>query len=158
VLTDFYIAFSPACFSLLGLWLVVLQINTRDLLGDPVRRRRAYGIGLHFALPGMMSLLALVDPQDQGFWRVSFAVISVGGAAVLIAVRGAIAGHSTLDNGAHLSAIILYLLIGVLAVVPNSLLREEAVLLVILVFLGFNAAWLLLYDTSLRSPDAETPG
>lgn len=158
MLTDFYIAFSPTCFSLLGLWLVVLQINTPDLLGDHVRRRRAYGVGLHFALPGMMSLLALVDPQNQAFWRVSFAVIAVGGAAVLIAVRGAIAGHSMLDNGAHLAAIILYLLIGVLAVVPNSLLREEAVLLVILVFLGFNAAWLLLYDTSLRTPGPEIPG
>jgi hypothetical protein len=38
--------------------------------------------------------------------------------------------------------------IGVLAIIPRSLLREEAILLTILVFLGFNVAWLLLYDSS----------
>jgi hypothetical protein len=45
-------------------------------------------------------------------------------------------------------AVLLYVLIGVLAMVPRSLLREEAILLIILVFLGFNVAWLLLYDSS----------
>ena len=71
VLTDFYLGFSPACFSLLGLWLVVVQINADRWLGDPVRRRRAYGGAMHFALPGIMSLLALVNPGSEGMWRVA---------------------------------------------------------------------------------------
>ncbi len=77
-----------------------------------MHRRRSYGVALHFALPGVMSLLALVDPQDSAFWRVSFAIVALGGA-----FRGGLA-----------------------------VLRTEAILLTILVFLGFNVAWLLLFD------------
>ncbi len=146
MLTDFYIGFSPACFSLLGLWLVVVQINADRWLGDPVCRRRAYGVALHFALPGTMSLLALVDPGSEAMWRVSFALIAVGGAAAMTALRGPFSGPIRLDHAAQVATIILYLLIAVLAVVPNSLLRQEAVLLIVLVFVGFNVAWLLLYD------------
>lgn len=146
MLTDFYIGFSPACFSLLGLWLVVVQINAGRWLDDPVRRRRAYGVALHFALPGIMSLLALVDPASESMWRVSFAIIAVGGAAAMAAIRVPFSGPIRLDHAAQVAAVIIYLLIAVLAVVPNSLLRQEAVLLIVLVFLGFNVAWLLLYD------------
>ncbi len=157
MLTDFYTAFSPACFALLGLWLVVVQIRADEWLGDQVRRRRAYGIALHFALPGMMGLLALINPASPAYWRVSFALISVGGAAVLVAVRGPLGGPVRIDYAAHVAAVILYLLVALLAVVPQSMARAEAVLLVLLVFLGFNVAWLLLYDrpASTPSPDAE---
>ena len=144
MLTDFYIAFSPVCFSLLGLWLVVVQLNTREWLGDQPHRRRAYGVALHFALPGLMSLLALVDPQNPRYWRVSFAVIALGGAAVLLAVRGPTPGPVRLGQAVHAAGVVLYILIGVLAIIPHSLLREEAILLTVLVFLGFNVAWLLL--------------
>ena len=88
MLDVFYGAFSPACFALLGLWLVVVQVRMREWQGSAVHRRRSYGVALHFALPGMMSLLALVDPQDPLFWRVSFAIIALGGAVVLALVRG----------------------------------------------------------------------
>jgi len=154
MLTDFYIAFSPVCFSLLGLWLVVVQINTREWLGDQPHRRRAYGVALHFALPGLMSLLALIDPQSPDFWRVSFAIIALGGAVVLLAVRGPIPGPVRLDHAVHAAAVVLYLLIGVLAIIPHPLLREEAVLLTVLVFLGFNVAWLLLYGEKYQPPPA----
>jgi hypothetical protein len=63
VLNAFYGAFSPACFALLGLWLVVVQIRMREWQGSTAHRRRSYGVALHFVLPGMMSLLALVDSR-----------------------------------------------------------------------------------------------
>ena len=88
MLNVFYGAFSPACFALLGLWLVIVQIRLREWQGSAVHRRRAYGVALHFALPGIMSLLALVNPQDSAFWRISFAIIAFGGAIVLATVRG----------------------------------------------------------------------
>lgn len=109
MLSGFYGAFSPTCFALLGLWLVVVQIRLREWGDSAPQRRRAYGVALHFALPGMMSLLALIDPADPVFWRVSFAVIALSGAAVL---------------------------------------------LTLLVFLGFNVAWLLLFDSRHSSPAA----
>jgi hypothetical protein len=159
MLDAFYGAFSPACFALLGLWLVVVQIRLREWQDSPPRRRRSYGVALHFALPGMMSLLALVDPADHVFWRVSFAVIALGGAVVLALVgrspaRGEPApAADPLGVAAYLAAIVLYLLIGGLAVAGGlAALRAEAVLLTLLVFLGFNVAWLLLFDTGHVAP------
>lgn len=161
MLDVFYGAFSPACFALLGLWLVVVQIRMREWQGSAVHRRRSYGVALHFALPGMMSLLALVNPQDPLFWRVSFAIIGLGGAVVLALVRGlplrggpgaaGPAGADQLGLAAFMAGIILYVLIGVLALRGGlAVLRTEAILLTILIFLGFNVAWLLLFDD--RSP------
>ncbi|MGH3124136.1 MAG: hypothetical protein ACRDND_24380 [Streptosporangiaceae bacterium] len=169
MLDVFYGAFSPACFALLGLWLVVVQIRLREWQASAVHRRRSYGVALHFALPGVMSLLALVNPQDPAFWRVSFAVVALGGAVVLATVRGfparsrpgaagapgppaaAPAGPDQLALAAYIAAIIIYVLIGVLAFKGGlAVLRIEAILLTILVFLGFNVAWLLLFDD--RSP------
>ena len=160
MLDVFYGAFSPACFALLGLWLVVVQIRLRDWQGSAVHRRRSYGVALHFALPGVMSLLALVNPQDPLFWRVSFAIIALGGAVILALVRGfplrsrpgpggvaAPAGPDQLGLAAYIAGIVIYVLIGVLALRGGlAVLRTEAILLTILVFLGFNVAWLLLFD------------
>jgi hypothetical protein len=160
MLDAFYGAFSSVCFALLGLWLVVVGIRLRDWQGSAVHRRRAYGVALHFALPGVMSLLAMVDSQVAAFWRVSFAIVALGGAVVLVAVRGFLvpaepnlAGvrnlpvADQLGLAAYAAAIVIYVLIGALAFVggPN-VLRTEAVLLTVLVFLGFNVAWLLLFD------------
>lgn len=161
MLNVFYGAFSPACFALLGLWLVIVQIRLGEWQRSAVHRRRSYGVALHFALPGIMSLLALVDPQDSAFWRVSFAIIAFGGAIVLAAVRGlplragrpgaaeaaAPVRPDQLGLAAYVAAIVIYVLIGVLAFKGGlAVLRTEAILLTLLIFLGFNAAWLLLFD------------
>jgi hypothetical protein len=56
-----------------------------------------------------------------------------------------------LGLAAYVTAIVLYLAIGALALFGGlAELRTEAVLLTILVFLGFNVGWLLLFDD--RSP------
>jgi hypothetical protein len=168
LLTDFYIAFSPACFALLSLWLVVVQLNTDAWIhGDQAHHWRGYGVALYFALPGTMSLLALIDPKDPRFWRVSFAVIALGGAAGMIALQApfwARAGFLArvrlleairseqpmrrIERAILVVAVLIYVLVGVQAIASPSLLRVEAILLIILVFLGFNVAWLLLYDSS----------
>ena len=60
-----------------------------------------------------------------------------------------------LGAAAYVAAVVLYVLIALVAVVPGMVaeigvlalpLRVEAVLLTILVFLGVNVAWLLLFD------------
>jgi len=168
MLDVFYGAFSPACFALLGLWLVIVQIRLREWQGSVVHRRRSYGVALHFALhfalPGIMSLLALVNPQDSAFWRISFAIVALGGAVVLATVRGfplrgVAAGQpgtagadapgrpDQLGLAAYIAGILIYVLIGVLAFTGGlAALRTGAILLTLLVFLGFNVAWLLLFD------------
>lgn len=159
MLNDFYTAFSPACFALLGLWMVVVQLRINDwkraddAKKSHIHQRRSYGVALHFALPGLMSLLALVNPHDPLYWQVSFIVISFSGAIVMYLLRGRIEHTPAwLDNTAYIAAIVLYLAILVFAI--PRLLRAEAILLTILVFLGFNVAWLLLYTGLPEDPGA----
>jgi hypothetical protein len=157
MLDAFYGAFSPACLALLGLWLVVVQMRLPQWQASeaaPAYQRASYGIALHFALPGLMSLLALVDSGDPVYWRTSFEIIALGGAVVLIALRGLFgrAADSRLGGGLALAVYVLaiaaYVAVGVLAFIGGpAVLRAEAILLTGLVFLGFNAAWLLLFNS-----------
>src|SRR5262249_11492659 len=78
MLTDFYIAFGTVCFTLLGLWLIVVQTRHAEWRGVAVYRRRAYGVALHFSLPGLMSLLALVNPDSTALWRGGRVVVVAG--------------------------------------------------------------------------------
>ena len=153
MLKDFYVSFSAVCFTLLGLWLIVVQTRHAEWRGSPLHRRRAYGVAMHFSLPGLMSLVALVDPESSALWRASFAITAIGGAVALIALRGPAPGKLGLT--AYISAIALYLLIGILAIAPHTVgrlgleaapVRVAAVLLTILVFAGVNVAWLLLFE------------
>jgi hypothetical protein len=159
-LSAFYGAFSPACFALLGLWLVAVQIRLPDWEEhqDSGYGRRSYGVALQFALPGLMSVLALVDLKNPDFWRASFVIVGLGGAVIMVATRGfpvppgrgaagvrGLPGADRLGLAAFLAAIVLYVLIAALALVGGGYaLRTEAVLQTTLVFLGFNVAWLLL--------------
>ena len=68
MLSDFYGAFAPLTFTVFGLWLVVVQTRHADWARSPVHRRRAYAVSLHFAIPGLMSLLSLGVQFGQG-WR-----------------------------------------------------------------------------------------
>jgi hypothetical protein len=47
VLNAFYGAFAPACFALLGLWLVVVQLRLADWRGSAFHLKRSYGVALH---------------------------------------------------------------------------------------------------------------
>ena len=170
MLDAFYGAFSPACLALLGLWLVVVQLRLPQWQASeaaPAYQRASYGIALLFALPALMSLLALVDSGDPTYWRTSFEIIALGGVVVLITLRGlpgqpgtgrgaARAAGSRLGGGlglaAYVVAIAAYLAVGALAFIGGpAVLRVEAILLTGLVFVGFNAAWLLLFDSGANS-------
>ena len=163
MLTDFYTAFGTVCFTLLGLWMVVLQTRHEEWRGVAVQRRRAYGVALYFSLPGLMSLLSLVDSASTTLWRVSFAIVAAGGAIVLVLLRGSLPGWVGL--AAYLAAVALYVLIAVVAVVPSVVadvgmsvrpLRVEAVLLTILVFFGANVALMLLFEETPEASNSDS--
>jgi len=152
MLTDFYVAFATVCFTLLGLWIIVVQTRHAEWRHSAIHRRRAYGVALHFSLPGLMSLLSLVDPASTTLWRIAFAIVA-GGVMALALVRGP--APTGLGAAAYGAAVVLYVLIALVAVAPGLVadigvlalpLRVEAVLLTILVFLGVNVAWLLLFE------------
>ena len=152
MLDQFYEAFSPACFGLLGLWMVVVQIRD-DLRHNGPYRQVSYGIALCFALPGIMSVLALVDETDPAYWQVSFIIVALGGAIVIYRVHHKVPNLERHHVFTYLSAIGLYLAIGLLAFVARlaksagpELLRVDAILLTVVIFLGFNAAWWMLFS------------
>jgi hypothetical protein len=149
MLTDFYTAFSPACLSLLGLWLVVITINARAWL-DPVHQPHVYAVALYFTAPGMMSLLALTNPLSTLTWRISFIIVSLLGGAGLVLFGRLHHGqpHDRLAVSDHVVqwiAIGLYLAIAVLAFIPLHTLRAEGVLLTVLVLLGIHVALRLMF-------------
>lgn len=156
MLTAFYTAFSPACFSLLGLWLVVISINASAWLA-PHRQKQAYAVALYFAAPGTMSLLALINSLNGSLWRVFFIIVSVLGIAGLVLYgrldrwRHHDPGHvgdlvvDVSDYVLHWVAIGLYLAIAVLAFTPLHTLRIEGVLLTVLVLLGVHVAMRLMF-------------
>lgn len=158
MLADFYLAFSTVSFTLLGLWIIVVQTRHAEWRRFSVHRRRAYGVALHFSLPGLMGLLSLIDPSSTALWRISFAIAAAGGAIVLVLVRGP--APTWLGLAGYLAAVLLYALIAIVAIAPGVVadlglsarpLRIEAVLLTLLVFLGVNVAWLLLFDETSSS-------
>jgi hypothetical protein len=163
MLTDFYIAFATVCFTLLGLWVVVVQTRHADWRRNPVHRRRAYGVSLHFSMPGLMGLLALVDPASAALWRISFAIVAAGGAIVLTLVRGP--APTWLGMASYVLAVLIYVLVAVVAIAPTLVadvgisappVRVEAILLSLLMFLGINVAWLLLFDQSGSPANADS--
>lgn len=153
----FYQAFAPTSFTLLGLRLIVVQARHAEWRRSALHRRRTYAITLNSALPGLMGLLSLVDPTDTTIWRASFAAV-VGAIAIPLIVGPK---PSREGRGVPLAALVaasvfvLYVLVVVLALAPSLLpslgvdlnaLRGEAILLSLIVFLGINVAWLLMFD------------
>jgi hypothetical protein len=153
MLTDFYVAFATVCFTLLGLWIIVVQTRHGEWRQSAVHRRRAYGVALHFSLPGLMSLLSLVDPAQhravadlvchrRRWWRPgpgpgAGSRANRAGRGGLWGRGGPVSPDRPGGGGAwH----------GRRHRVLARPLRVEAVLLTMLVFLGVNVAWLLLFD------------
>jgi hypothetical protein len=160
MLNDFYAAFAPLSFTVYGLWLIVVQTRHADWRRSPEHRRRAYAVSLHFAIPGLMSLLALVDPANTTVWRVSFALSASLGAIILAYLQFSAVPtpRGRLWQLESTTSIVLYVLVVLVAAAPRlardigAPLRVEAVLLSLIVFLGINVAWALMFD------DVPAPG
>jgi hypothetical protein len=155
-MSDFYPAFSSTCFVVLTLWLMTVTQRHTDWRDDDYKKLRAFGIGLYFSLPGIMTLISLVDPTSPRLWEWSYTVVALGGAVVIAVLfrqsRRNPAGPDQLTKFAYPVAIALYLAIGVIAIV--GLTRQQAhtenhvdqVLLAVMLFLGVNVAWWLIFE------------
>lgn len=156
VLTTYYTAFSPSCFSLLGLWLLIIGINAGAWLDSGrLRQRQVYAVAQFFAAPGTMSLLALINPDSTVVWRVVFSLISLIGVGC-IALYGPVHNehsHDLLDISDHFvywGTLALYLAIAALAMTPAPILEYEGVLLTALMLVGIHVALRLMIAT--RTP------
>jgi hypothetical protein len=153
----FYQSVSTASFTLLGLWLVVVQ--ARDEWRFTVARRRmAYIVSLHFLLPGAMSVLALSAPDQAIVWRVSFAVagaIGVVGVAMITQTMRQDADAPRIVRWLQWVVLPIYVLVTALAIAPGIVqavglgltpLQTEAIVLSLLLFFGVQTAWFLLVE------------
>ena len=79
----FYAAVAGISFTLLGLWWVVVITRT-EWRQSPARRLLAYTVSLHFLLPGMMSILSIIAPDEPLVWRTVFSLAGALGVAGVI--------------------------------------------------------------------------
>ena len=157
-LTSFYDAFAPLCFTLLGLWLIVVQTRHEEWRRSPAHRTSAYALSLNFALPGTMALLALIDPGNETIWRASFATVAFGALGVLgwLTTRGPGRARTGLLASATTGVVgVLYLVIAVVALAPAVVsdvgvdllpLEVEELFLSVLVLVAVNVAWFLMFE------------
>ena len=164
--TVFYAAFAPLSFTVLGLWFLIVQTRDKDWSVSPAHHRLASAVSLQLALPGLMSLFSLVDPESTSLWRTSFAVTALLGAAGLIGL--ALGGWpdrrtSRVVEVGRACAAALFMLVAVVAIAPGTVhgvglaarpIQVEAFFLSLIVFLGMCVAWLLMFE-EVRSPAPE---
>jgi hypothetical protein len=159
----FYVTVSAISFTLLGLWWVVVQ-DRETWRMNVARRRMAYVVSLHFVLPGVMSVLALVAPDQNILWRLTFltaGVLGLIGAGYVVRTLTDEADCPRLVRVIEWVAIPIYAIIAVVAVVPEAVkriglnltpLQVEGISLAILLFFGVQAAWILMVEPPRESP------
>ena len=153
----FYATTSAVSFTLLGFWWVVVQFRHDQMTLDRGRRRLAFVVSLHFILPGLMSLGALLTGDAPIVWRLTFGTAGIAGmVAVVVASRGiedptgAIASIGRFEWVAFPLYAILTLVAFRPEIVQDSIqlapLQVEGVVMTFLVFLGIMFAWLLFTE------------
>ena len=153
--TAFYGILAGLSFTLLGLWWVAC-LARREWVTDRLGRGMSYVVSMHFVLPGAMSLLALVAPDLPAMWRVTFSISGALGVLGTILILVQTRRRASRDAGVLVTlqwvAIPLYALVTVVAAVPQLVggigltpIQVEATLLVILILLGTQSAWLVSF-------------
>lgn len=151
----FYGILSGLSFTLLGLWWLACQAR-EAWLADRSGRLMAYLVSLHFVLPGAMSLLSLVAPDVPAIWRATFTTAGALGILATLLIVGALRRHAAVQTGSvrllQWVALPLYAAVTVVAAVPGVVggiglapIQVEAILLIVLVLLGTQSAWLLTF-------------
>jgi hypothetical protein len=153
----FYATTSAVSFTLLGFWWVVVQFRHEEMTQDPGRRRLAFVVSLHFVLPGLMSLGALLTGDAPAVWRLTFGLAGIAGmTAVVVASRGIKepTGAIAMIGRYEWIALPLYAVLTLVAIRPDLVqpavglapLQVEGAVMTLLVFLGIIFAWALFTE------------
>ena len=163
----FYATTSAVSFTLLGFWWVVVQFRHDEMTQDRGRRRLAFVVSLHFILPGLMSLGALLTGDAPLVWRFTFGLAGVAGmTAVVVASRGIAdpTGAIAAIGRYEWIALPLYAVLTLVAIRPDMVqsavglapLQVEGVIMTLLVFLGIIFAWALFTEPHPTGARLET--
>ncbi|MBF4761746.1 hypothetical protein ISU07_01290 [Nocardioides islandensis] len=155
-ISTFYALFSATCFTLLGLWWNVLQLNS-NWIGVADERRAVGGVYLTFLLPALMGLFAQVGgAETPNIWRVSFiAVAVVGCVSTLRLLRVLRSGGDEQPRAKYVATLAIYVLVAIIGAAPEVAspldikpIQAEAILLILLVLVGHGLVW----DFMVRRP------
>jgi len=157
-LSAFYGTFSTIAFTIFGLWMFVAQARFREWMGNPDQYRRASAVSIQFALPGMMSLMALINPESSALWRLVFGATSVVAILALLALRGRPGGTPPGANEVgNWIAVAMFAGIALVAARPNIVSsmglsgpsrQVEFFFFCLLLLDGLVIAWLMLFSES----------
>jgi hypothetical protein len=155
-ISTFYALFSATCFTLLGLWWTVLQLNSA-WIGVEEERRAVGGVYLTFLLPALMGLFAQVGGAETPIiWRVSFVVVAVVGCiSTLRLLRILRTASDKKPRAKYLATLLIYVLVAIIGAYPEIAgnfdilpIQAEAILLILLVLVGHGMVW----DFMVRRP------
>ena len=155
-ISTFYALFSATCFTLLGLWWNVLQLNSA-WIGHIDERRAVGGVYLTFLLPALMGLFAQVGgTETPSIWRVSFIVVAIVGCYSTLRLIGVLRTASDKQPlGKYVATLVIYLLVALIGAYPEIAepfdmrpVQMEAILLILLVLVGHGLVW----DFMVRRP------
>jgi hypothetical protein len=155
-ISTFYALFSATCFTLLGLWWNVLQLNSQ-WIGVDQERRAVGGVYLTFLLPALMGLFAQVGGAETPMiWRVSFVGVAVIGCiSTLRLLRVLRTSSDTRPRAKYLATLLIYALVAIIGAYPEIArefdvepIQAEAILLILLVLVGHGLVW----DFMVRRP------
>lgn len=146
---DFYQTLAQISFTLFGLWIVVVQLHREQWRETRQAAAGARLLTMHYALPGVMSLLAMADPGGAVLWRISFAALALAGGLGFVLVAGR-AGGADPEGWAAMTVYVAIAVVALFvgegaAVLSVDALQVEAVLLSLLVLLSLNSTFRLLF-------------
>ena len=159
-ISTFYALFSATCFTLLGLWWNVLQLNTA-WVGVEDERRAVGGVYLTFLLPALMGLFAQVGgTETPAIWRVSFVGVAIVGCfSTLRILRVLRTSSDPQPRTKYVATLAIYLSVAIIGAYPEIAkgigilpIQAEAILLILLVLVGHGLVW----DFMVRRPPGGT--
>ncbi|MEO6511596.1 MAG: hypothetical protein ABIO16_11440 [Nocardioides sp.] len=155
-ISTFYALFAATCFTLLGLWWNVLQLNS-NWIAVEAERRAVGGVYLTFLLPAMMGLFAQVGgTETPNIWRFSFIIVAVVGCVSTLRLLRVLRESSDKQPRAkYVATLAIYVFVAVIGAAPEVAgplgikpIQAEAILLILLVLVGHGLVW----DFMVRRP------
>lgn len=155
----FYQTAAPLCFTLLGLWWLVLQTKYHEWINDPARRRSVTNITLYFLLPGSMSLLAVLSGPQRLIWQVGFIIAgTLGIITSVVLIRDAARSprrfykrrswDAMLAAAARWAGLLAFVGVVAVALIPDTIavsgaapLTVAGIMVTIVIVLGLVLAW-----------------
>jgi hypothetical protein len=158
--STFYQTLSGSSFTLLGLWLTVMQLGHGGWRKDATRHRATLHIALHFFLTAVLGLFATLSGSSVLVWRVTFAL---GGLVGLVEALDYLRRRAIPHGRAHyaLSVLdpLLYLAVIVTAFLPPGVLgltplQAEGIVTGLLFVSGLCSAWIAFAERAPAEADA----